>query len=174
MTLSVNALQTLAQDVLHRIKVAGATDAEIAFNTNKGFSVTARAGDVETVEYNQDKSLSITVLFDKRSGHASLSDFSKEAIEAAIQAACHIAKFTDHDPMSGLAEKEELAFHYPTLALAQTWVMTVTDAMALAVQCEKEAVQYDKRILCAENTTVATAEGWHVYANSRGFMGDRK
>ena len=31
-------------------------------------------------------------------------------MRAAVEAACHIAKFTDEDPAAGLAEKEELAF----------------------------------------------------------------
>ena len=171
MTTQQTTLQTLVQDVLQSIVTQGATAAEVAVDTNKGFSVTAREGDVETVEYNQDKSMELTVFFDKRTGSASLSDFSKEAIDAAIHAACHIAKFTDNDPMSGLAEKEMLAFHYPTLDLSHPWALSVEEAMALAVQCEQIAKTHDKRILCAESVGVATTQGMHVYGNSQGFIG---
>ena len=43
---------------------------------------------------NQDKVIEITVYFGKRSGSASISDIRPEAMRAAVEAACHIAKFT--------------------------------------------------------------------------------
>lgn len=164
-------LQELAQDILKEAARLGANQAEVGISANKGFTVKAHDGDVETVEYNQDKAVDITVLFGKRLGASSLSDLRPEAIRAAVEAACHIAKFTDEDPASGLAAKEELAFHYPQLELSFPWDVTVDQAIEMAIQCEREAVAYDKRIMSAEEASVATIEGVYVYANSFGFMG---
>lgn len=169
--MNTSQLQAVSQDILQEAKRLGADQAEVAITANKGFSVTAREGDVETVEYNQDKVIEITVYFGKRSGSASISDISKEAIHAAASAACHIAKFTDEDPASGIASKEELAFHYLPLDLAFPWPISVKEAIALACQCEQEALSYDKRIMIAEETSVGTLQAFDLYANTNGFSG---
>lgn len=165
------SLQAIAQDILQLAKNAGADQAEVSMTTNKGFSVSVHGGDVETVEYNQDKAVDIHVYFGKRMGSASLSDMRPEAIRAAVDAACHIAKFTGEDPMSGLADKEDLAFNYPEVAMAAPWNLTVEQAIELAIECERDAIAQDKRIMSAEETRVATSDSFYLTANSHGFMG---
>ena len=167
----ITQLKTLAEKILDDAKILGASQSEVNITLNKGFSVSAHGGDVETIEYNQDKIIEITTFFGKRSGSASISDFRPEAIRAAIEAACHIAKFTDEDPASGLAEKEELGFNYPTLDLASYWPITVEQAIELACQCEREALSIDKRIIRSEEVQVATTDALHLYANSNEFLG---
>src|ERR1700733_8177412 len=115
---SEKQLADIADMVLTDAKRLGADQAEVSVAANKGFSVSVHNHDVERVEYNQNKMIDISVSFNKRTGSANISDMSKDAIEKAVLAACHIAKFTDVDPDSGLAEREELAFHYPQLDLA--------------------------------------------------------
>ncbi|OGT62702.1 MAG: metalloprotease PmbA [Gammaproteobacteria bacterium RIFCSPHIGHO2_12_FULL_45_12] len=171
MGFDTDQLQQLAKDILTEAKRMGAAQAQVNVAANKGFSVSAHDGDVETVEYNQDKVIDITVYIDNRTGSASLSDIRPEAVRAAVEAACHIAKFTDRDPAAGLAEKTELAFQYPSLDLAFPWALSVEDAIQLACQCEREALASDKRIMSSEETSVATTEAVHVYANSHGFLG---
>lgn len=169
--LNSNRLQTIAQSILEEAARLGADQAEVNVTANKGFSVAVREGEAETVEYNQDKSIEIEVLFGRRMGSASISDIRPEAIRAAVEAACHIAKFTSEDPYAGLAEKEELAFDYPALELAFPWDITVAQAIELGCECEREAMAYDKRIMSADEISVATMQVLHVYANSHGFMG---
>lgn len=164
-------LKEAAHLALTEAKRLGAHQAEIDVAANKGFTVVARSGDVETVEYNQDKVIDVTVYFGKRSGSASLSDMRPEAIKQAVEAAVHIAKFTDEDPAAGLPDKSELAFNYPTLSLAHAWPITVEKAIELAIDCEREALAQDKRIISAESVSVATTEVFNLYANSLGFMG---
>lgn len=167
----VNKLQSIAKDILQEANRRGADQAEVSMAANKGFSVSAHGGEVETVEYHQDKIVEITVYFGKCRGSASLSDVRPEAIRAGVEAACHIAKFTDKDEHAGLANKEELAFNYPHLELAYPWDISVEKAIELACQCEQEALSQDKRIMRAEEANVSTAEAWHVYANSNDFIG---
>ncbi len=169
--LNTDELQTIASDILKEAAKRGASHAEVGIDANKGFSVTAREGDVETIEYHQDKSIDVVVYFGKRCGTASLSDIRPEAISAAVDAACHIAKFTGEDPDSGLADKSELAFNYPQLKLAYPWQISVEEAGKLACECEREAVSYDERIISAESADVVTIQSYDVYANSHGFSG---
>lgn len=164
-------VKKLVADILQEATSQGATSAEVDVGFNKGFTVTARKGDVESVEYNQDKSVGITVYFGHRTGSASLSDVRPEAIRSAVKAACNIAKFTDEDKYSGLAEKELLAFNYPELDPAYSWDITVEQAIELARECEAKALAKDKRIVQSEGVTVATMTGWHAYGNTLGFIG---
>lgn len=166
-----NQLQSISQDILKEAARLGATEAEVSIGASKGFSVTAREGDVEKVEYNQDKVVEIQVYFGKRTGASSISDLRPEAIKSAVEAACHIAKFTDADEAAGIANKDELAFSYPHLELAYPWSITVDEAIKLACECEREALSYDKKIMSAEEVHVATGEAFDVYANSHGFLG---
>lgn len=169
--LGTDELQNIASTILSEAAKRGADQAEVSISANQGFTVTAREGEVETIEYQQDKGIDVVVYFGKRLGAASLSDIRHEAICAAVDAACHIAKFTGEDPASGLADKSELAFNYPDLHLAYPWSISVEAAAKLACECEREALQYDKRIISAESADVATLHGHEVYANSQGFSG---
>lgn len=169
--MNTGTLQSLAKDILQEAQRLGASQAAVSINADKGFSVVAHDGEVETVEYNQDKTIEISVLFGKRSGSSSISDIRPASVRAAVQAACHIAKFTDEDPDAGLAEKDELGFNYQSLELAYPWAITVEQAMDMALQCEREARAIDKRIMNAESASVGTGEGIHLYANSQGFIG---
>jgi len=165
------AVKQLMEDILREAKTQGASSAEVGIGLNKGFSVTARERDVESIEYNQDKHIGITVYFGHRTGSASLSDIRPEAIREAVKAACNIAKFTDEDKYSGLADKAELGFHYPELPNHFAWPISVEHAAELAVECEQRALAKDKRIICSEGVTITTADGLHGYGNSNGFLG---
>lgn len=168
---SATQLKKLVAEILDEATKQGATAAEVDVGANKGFSVTARKGDVESVEYHQDKIIDITVYFGKRTGSSSLSDFRPEAIRQAIQAACNIARFTDEDPYSGLADQKLLAFNYPELDLAYPWSLTVEQAIEKAKKCEALALAYDKRITNSDGVSISTMQAWNVYGNTEGFIG---
>ena len=55
-------LQKIAQDVLSQAKKLGATACETDISDGFGQNVTVRRGEVETIEYNRDKGLSVTRL----------------------------------------------------------------------------------------------------------------
>lgn len=164
-------LQTLIKDLLEKAKQAGATQAEVAASTDKGFSVTIRMGEVETIEHHQDKGIGMTVYFGHRSGSASTSDLSPDALRATLEKACNIARYTGEDIYSGLADAELMAYHYPNLDLYHPWRITPDHAIELALQCEAKARAIDKRITNSEGASVSTHEHARVYGNSHGFIG---
>ena len=88
------ALQQLARDVLAYAEKQGATACEVDVSDGFGQSVTVRCGEVETIEYNRDKAIAVTIYLDRRKGQASTSDFSPTALRETVDAAVNIARFT--------------------------------------------------------------------------------
>ena len=87
-------LQQIARDILHHAKQAGATACETNVSDGFGQTVTVRQDAVETIEYNRDKGLSVTVYIGQQRGNASTSDFSQQAIRDTVAAALSIARYT--------------------------------------------------------------------------------
>ena len=56
----------------------GASDAEAGVSVETGLSVTARLGEVETLEYQRDRGMGVTVYRGKRKGSASTGDSERE------------------------------------------------------------------------------------------------
>lgn len=168
---NLNNLHAIVNDILQETVQQGASSAEVGVGANKGFTVTVRKGEPESIEYHQDKIIDITVYIGQRSGSASISDMRPDAIRAAVQAASHIARYADEDPCSGLAEKNQLAFNYPKLNLAYPWSITVEEAIELAMTCEGIALSQDKRITQSEGVTLTTSHAWAAYGNTQGFVG---
>ena len=149
----------------------GATACETNVSDGFGQTVTVRQSEVETIEYNRDKGLSVTVYIGQKRGHASTSDFSPQAIGDTVAAALSIARYTADDDCAGLAEAELLAQDYPSPNLYYPWQLTVEEAIALARDCEQAAYAADKRITNSEGASVSVSESQFIYANSLGFMG---
>lgn len=165
------SLRQIAQDILRHAREQGARAAEAEVNQGFGQNVSVRMGEVETIEYNRDKGLGVTVYFGKKRGNASTSDFSPRAIEDTVKAACTIAKFTAADEFSGLPDAAlQFRGDLPELDLYHPWSLSVEDAIELAKRCEAAAMAVDKRITNSEGASVSTQESSFIYANSQGFI----
>ncbi len=163
-------LKSLARDVLDYASGRGATSAETEVSEGYGQSVTVRCGEVETIEYNRDKGIGVTVYLGRQRGHASTSDFSTKALRDTVDAALSIAKFTAADDCAGLADADLLAREFPDLDLWHPWQLPVERAIELAQACENAGVSLDKRISNSEGATVSTHESHFIYGNSNGFL----
>jgi len=148
----------------------GADQAEVAASHDIGLSATARLGDVESLEYTNDRGIWVTVYKDQKKGSASTSDFSPAALKEAVQKACTFAKYTAADEFSGLADRELLAENPPDLDLAHQWPLESEEAIRIAIECEDAARSYNKRITNSEGATVGTSSGVRAYANTHGFL----
>ncbi|PSJ17107.1 metalloprotease PmbA [Nitrosomonas supralitoralis] len=167
----ISTLQQISQDILAHAKKGGATACETNVSDGFGQTVTVRQSAVETIEYNRDKGLSVTVYIGQKRGHASTSDFSPQAISDTVAAALSIARYTANDDCAGLAEAELLARDYPNLDLYFPWQISVEEAIELAQTCEQAAYAVDKRITNSEGATISVSESQFIYANSLGFVG---
>jgi len=136
-----------------------------------GQTVNVRQGAVDTIEYNRDKGLGVTVYIGQQRGNASTSDFSPQAVRDTVDAALNIARYTASDPCAGLPEQSLLATEFPDLDLYHPWKITVEQAIELANECEQAAFATDKRVKNSEGASVSVHEGQFVFANSLGFIG---
>ncbi|MDN5835958.1 MAG: metalloprotease PmbA [Nitrosospira sp.] len=164
-------LQSIARDVLKHARKGGASACETELSDGFGQNVTVRRGEVETIEYNRDKGLSVTVYIGQKRGHASTSDFSPQAVSDTVAAALSIAGHTAADNCAGLADEALLAREFPDLDLYFPWDLPVEQALEIAQACEAAACAVDKRITNSEGASVSLTESQFVYANSLGFMG---
>ncbi len=164
-------LEDLVRDILAEARAQGASAAEAGVSLETGLSVTARLGEVETIEYNRDKGLGVTVYFGGRKGSSSTSDFTPEAVREAVRAACGIAKYTAEDEYAGLADAALMAREVPDLDLCHPWGINAEQAIELAIECEDAARGMDVRITNSEGGSVSSHQGYRVYGNSHGFIG---
>lgn len=168
---STDSLRNIAQDMLDYAKQRGASAASADVSVGFGQSVTVRHGEVETIEYNRDKGLSVTVYLGQQRGNASTSDFSPQAVRDTVDAALSIARYTAKDDCSGLPDADMLARDCPDMDLYHPWDLPVDAAIELAKQCEQAALDADKRISNSEGATVNLHEAQFITANSLGFIG---
>lgn len=168
---SPDTLRQIAQDLIQYARQQGATACSAEVSDGFGQAVTVRQGEVETIEYNRDKGLGISVYIGQRRGSASTSDFSPQAVRDTVDAALNIARFTAIDDCAGLPEPEMLATEFPDLDLYYPWSLDVDGAIELANRCEQAAFDADKRIKNSEGASVNVHESQFVYANSLGFIG---
>ncbi len=167
---SADKLKQIATDVLDYARQRGASSAETEVSEGAGQTVTARQGEVETIEYNRDKGIGVTTYVGKKRGHASTSDFTPQAIRDAVNAALSIARFTAVDDCAGLADADTLARDVADLDLWHPWDMPVERAIELAQSCEAAGYACDSRLTNSEGATISTQGAHFIYANSLGFM----
>ncbi|HLW74935.1 MAG TPA: metalloprotease PmbA [Gammaproteobacteria bacterium] len=164
-------LEARVEDVLREARDLGASQAEAGVSVESGLTLTVRLGEVETLEYQRDRGLGITVYFGKRKGAASTADLSPTAVRESVRAACSIARYTAEDDCAGLADAELMAHDLPDLDLSHPWDPEPETVIDVARRCEDAARGYDQRIENSEGATVTTHRGLRVYANSHGFVG---
>lgn len=168
---SLDQLKEISQEVIGYAKAAGATSAEADISLGVGQNVSVRLGETETIEYNRDKGVSVTVYFGQQRGNASSSDLSPQALRDTVAAACNIARYTAQDTYCGLADPVLMAKEIPDLDLYHPWHLEVDEALTLARECEAAARAVDARINNSEGASVSTYEGMFAYANTHGFVG---
>src|SRR5262245_36149581 len=165
------ALEQVVERALALAKAGGATAAEAAVGASTGLSVTVRLGEVETLEYQRDRSLAVTVYVGQRKGSASTANLSPAAVEESVAKALSIASFTAEDDYAGLPDAGLMAKQLPDLDLSHPWDLEAPAAIELARRCEAAGLAFDPRIRNSEGASVATHRKLRVFGNSHGFVG---
>lgn len=164
-------LKTIAEDILKFARKRGATACEVDVSEGFGQSVTVRRDEVDTIEYNRDKGVGVTIYDGQKRGYASTSDFSKEALKSTVDAAVSIARFTAPDPAAGLPDEALLAREFPDFDLYHPWKLSTEDAIELARKCERAAFAVSPEIRNSDGASVSMQEAHFISANSLGFLG---
>lgn len=164
-------LESLAGRLLDACRAAGADQAEVSCSEERGLNVGVRMGEVETVEATRDRGIAVTVYFDRRKGSASTADLREQSLQATVEQACAIARFTEADPAAGLAEPELMASGPCDLDTWHPWPLDADRAVELALACEAAGREADGRITNSDGAAVGSGQSLGVYANSHGFSG---
>jgi PmbA protein len=163
-------LQTVVSLALEEARRRGAGQAEADASLSKGLTVNVRLGEVDTIEYQRDRGLGITVYFGHRKGSASTGDLAPSAVRDMVEKACTIARYTAEDEFSGLADPEELAREVPALDLDHPWPIEPDHAIELARTMEAAGRTIDDRLTNSEGASVGSQQGVRVYGNTHGFL----
>jgi PmbA protein len=167
----IRSLTDVVSLALEEARRQGASECEADASVSQGLSVSVRLREVDTLEYQRDRGLSVTVYFGKRKGSASTADLAGSAVRETVEKACAIARYTAEDPYAGLVEPEALAREIPDLDLDHPWNLTPERAIELARECEAAGLAVDPRLANSEGAAVSSQRQTGVYGNSLGFLG---
>ncbi len=167
------ALYALGQQALDHARACGASDASVVLGSNCGLTTSLRNRELESVEFQRDNDLSISVYFGQKRGHANTGDLKPASIREVVEAACTIAKHTQDDPAAGLPDSAFLATHCADLALDHPAALSVSASRDWALACEEAAFAVDPRISNSEGASVNAHRSRDVLMNSIGFSGCR-
>jgi PmbA protein len=141
---------------------------EVGLSKTIGMTSHARLGDVESLEYQRDNSIGLTVYVGQQSGNASTTDLSLPSLKATFEAALNIARMTQEDPCSGLPDPSELAKNIVDCDLYHPWALSADKAIEMAIEMEAAGREHPE-ITNSEGASVNSSQSFHAYANSDGF-----
>ena len=160
----------IVEHTLHLAKKHGATAAEAHVSVTTGLSCTVRLREVETIEFNKDKYIELTVYKGQKKGTVSSSDFTSTAMQDIAKKACDIADHTEEDQYAGLVEREQMAKDIPDLNLYHCAEVSIEQAIQKAKECEQVALDFDARIVNSEGANFTQNQKYWVYGNTNDFL----
>src|ERR1700744_5863909 len=170
--------EELAEFVVARARLNGASEAEVTIRQGDEFSTTVRMGEVETLKESGSRGVGLRVLMKSESGYrvasTSSSDFTPDGIEYLVQGAVGLAQVTSVDPFAGLAEESEFGKLSGELGLyhKDVYSLPIEERIAWARRAEAVAMAADTRIVNSDGASFDATTGRRVFANSRGFAGE--
>ena len=171
MTKNDQGLVPKLQELLCHVRKSGIAQADLSVANETGFSVSARMGDVETLEHHQSTDVTLTLYDQQRTASASASELSESGLLALFEKARSMIRFVDVDPYSGLPNPEDMATDYPLLNLSHPWPLTPAEAIEKALLCDDLARSQDVRIAQCKSATVSTYAREDYYLNTHDFVG---
>jgi PmbA protein len=172
--MSTNHLADLAADTVKQALKGGAGDAECTIAEGDEFSANIRMRDVESLKEAGSRGAGLRILIGKRAGSAYTSDMSAEGIQQMVRSAIELAAITTEDPHQGMPDADEMGAISGDLKMYNDDVAALETPLKIemARRAEEAALTADPRISNSEGASFDTHLGRHVFANSRGFVGE--
>ena len=161
----------IASDCIKLAKKNGAEEVEVDVSESLGKGVATRNCKLESIEQNREKSLTVSVLKNKKKGSASSSDLSPSSIKDTIEKAISICNYTASDEFNGLPNASLFPKKEVELSLFHPWEIDLSKAEKIAIECENTALNYSKKIKQSEGAAVNSNYSQFIFANSSGFIG---
>ena len=170
---SLTVLGEHAHWCIERAVRLGADEAMVHISESEAQSVQCRGEAIEELGFEREQGLSLTVYCDKRSGSASVSEWSEKALGDAVDAALAAARFTESDADFGLPDP----VHYARISAEQQAALALYDdevpdaeqLIAAAQACERAAYEHDARIVNSEGANASHLRYQSFLATSNGF-----
>lgn len=167
-------LTEMAVDIVRRAHAAGATDAECTVAEGDEFSANVRMRELEHLKEAGSRAVGLRILVGRKTGSSYTSDLSAEGIERMVKSAIELADLTTEDPHAGMPEDEELGAIEGDLGMYAPETEELQPGLKIdsAKRAEAAALDADPRIVNSEGGSFDAFAGRHVFANSRGFVGE--
>lgn len=107
----------LLQSLIHATLRAGADAADARLSENASLSVEVRKGELESVEREESRGVSLRALVGRRQAAVSGTDLTPDALTALCERVVAMAKLAPEDKYCGLAEGSEIATDHADLEL---------------------------------------------------------
>ena len=144
---------------------------EFHFSSARGTDVTSRFGELENIQYHNDESLTITCIDGKKKGIASTNNLSDESIKSTIEKSRTIASFLEPDNFQGLAKDNLIDQLDINCEINFPKNFSTDELIEMTVECEKAALNYDKKIKNSEGSEYAYSQSNNLILNSHGALG---
>jgi PmbA protein len=149
----------------HKSKV----QCEVIGSISIGLSANVRKQQLDTLEFNNNKKLCITLYDGYNQGTVSITDLSFKSIEDAFFKAISIARLTDSDPYAGLADPSLMAKKIIDLDLYHPETSEIELFINTAKICE-EAALAEPSITNSEGATFTCNNNFTAVGNSNDFF----
>jgi PmbA protein len=135
----------------------------------QGIAVGTRLKEIETLEFTNDGGLGIVVFVGNKKGSASTADLSPEALKLTVSKAIEIAKYTNEDEFTGVADADLIATEFPDLDLYHPQPLDAEYALEQALKCEEAGLDSSSLIVNSDGASYNANVGVKVYGNTHGI-----
>jgi PmbA protein len=166
-------LREIAQKVVEMARKAGADDAEVQVSDGSELTAKVRLGEPELVQEAGSRGLGLRVFRDRRQAMTYTSDLRAAVLERFAADTVELARLSEPDELHLLPDTADFATSIPELDLydPDSEPLDAAEALARAIEGEKAALAYDKRVTNSEGATYSRVLGAVALANSAGFVG---
>ncbi|MFW8590923.1 metalloprotease PmbA [Glaciecola sp. 2405UD65-10] len=165
----LSEIQNIVDETLSFAKKQGATAAEASMSKVQGIAVGTRLKEIETLEFTNDGGLGIVVFVGNKKGSASTADLSPEALKLTVSKAIEIAKYTNEDEFTGVADADLIATEFPDLDLYHPQPLDAEYALEQALKCEEAGLDSSSLIVNSDGASYNANVGVKVYGNTHGI-----
>lgn len=165
---TADLLHSLIQSTLK----AGADAVDARISENAGLSVEVRNGELESVEREESRGLSLRALVGKRQAHVSATDLSPSALKALSERVVAMARMAPEDKWCGLPDKSEITSDRPDLQLDCDDTPEAPELERRAREMESAAMSVGGiKQVSHSGASWGTARSW--FAASNGFAAEK-
>ena len=165
--------KNLADQIINKTKLAGATDCDIVLAKGSSKSIAYRFGKVEDVEESASRTFGIRALIGQKQSFVSSSNFDSKNINILVSKVVEMAKLAPEDDTACLADPSQLETNFIDLDLCQDYE-TKTELMIENVKACEDAALSIEGIKNSEGSGASYGTSEFFLATSHGFMGGYK